>query len=364
MKTVNTLTVVTVMLLSLAGSTSADLVAHYNFDRNINDSSGHGLHGAVRGEPRAIYVSGVLGDAISLDGVDDYVDCGNDRAFDITDEITVAAWVNITEASGEWRTVIAKGDSAWRLSTSQHGKKYYFGVGGPPDWVGTDGLMPVTPGQWHHIAGTYDGLAIRLYVDGVLDTSEGYTKGIGTNTHPVFIGENAEAMGRAWPGLIDDVRIYNHKLSAQDIQLIMAPEEPPVVPEEPAVKIDAFTYQGRLPEGTTWPDGIYDLQFELYSQETAGSILGDTNIVYDVDVIHGYYTVILDFGDGVFDGSDRWLDIDVRAGNSSGGFTPISPRYLMTPVPYALYAFNGVGGTGDGRYPRPCRTPGAERGQG
>jgi hypothetical protein len=203
-----------------ASVSSTGLVAHYRFDGNANDSSGHNLHGTAYGGPS--YVPGILGLAISLDGINDYVDCGNSPLFDITGKITVAAWVNITTVPGDHRAIITKGDSAWRISTLQSQRKFHFGVAGPPDYPAADGAREVPVGQWHHVAGTYDGATIRLYVDGVLDGTRAYSSGIGANTQLVFIGENAEEMGRTWHGLIDEVRVYNRALSADEIQSLAA----------------------------------------------------------------------------------------------------------------------------------------------
>lgn len=60
----------------------------------------------------------------------------------------------------------------------------------------------------------------------------------------------------------------------------------------------------------------------------------------DLDVIDGYFTVLLDFGSGVFDGNAVWLEIDVRPGDSNdpNAYTTLSPLQEVTPTPYAMYA--------------------------
>jgi N-acetylneuraminic acid mutarotase len=102
-----------------------------------------------------------------------------------------------------------------------------------------------------------------------------------------------------------------------------------------------FTYQGRLIDANSAADGEYDLQFGLYDSNSDGNQVGGDIDVNDVDVIDGYFTVELDFG-GVFDGEARWLAIGVRAGESSGAFTLLSPRQELTATPYAQEAENGV----------------------
>ena len=100
----------------------------------------------------------------------------------------------------------------------------------------------------------------------------------------------------------------------------------------------AFTYQGRLVEGGSSANGIYDVRFTIYDAASGGSVSGVlTNAA--TPVTNGLFTVTLDFGDGVFDGNVRWLEIGVRT-NGGSAFTTLSPRQPLTPAPYALYAPN------------------------
>jgi photosystem II stability/assembly factor-like uncharacterized protein len=99
----------------------------------------------------------------------------------------------------------------------------------------------------------------------------------------------------------------------------------------------AFTYQGRLIDGTNSANGSYDLSFTLYDDATAGNVLGSvTN--YATAVSNGLFSVTLDFGPGVFTGaSSNWLDIAV-ATNGGSVFTELTPRQQVLPVPYAIRA--------------------------
>jgi len=108
---------------------------------------------------------------------------------------------------------------------------------------------------------------------------------------------------------------------------------------------NAFTYQGRLIDNNQPADGLYDLQFKLFDASSDGNQLwGDVNTP-EVDVIDGYFTVELDFG-SVFDGNERWLEIGVRPGELGDPnlYTSLSPRQLIAPAPYALYAKTTGGG--------------------
>ena len=100
----------------------------------------------------------------------------------------------------------------------------------------------------------------------------------------------------------------------------------------------AFTYQGRLIDANKPADGLYDLQLKLYDANVAGTQKGSTIDVNELDVIDGLFTVLLDFGSGVFDGNTVWLEIGVRAGElkDPNAYTTLSPRQEITPTPYAL----------------------------
>jgi len=100
----------------------------------------------------------------------------------------------------------------------------------------------------------------------------------------------------------------------------------------------AFTYQGHLTDGGSPANGTYDLQFILYDAENGGSQVGGIVAKNDVTVTDGLFTVYLDFGVSAFTGSARYLEVSVRPGSSTGPYTTLNPRQLLSPTPYALYS--------------------------
>lgn len=102
----------------------------------------------------------------------------------------------------------------------------------------------------------------------------------------------------------------------------------------------SFSYQGRLRDGSSPANGFYDFEFKLYDDAMAGSQVGSTVSKGDVTVTDGLFTVFLDFGSNAFQGDTRYLEIGVRPGNSVGVYTTLTPRQVLAPVPYALYAKN------------------------
>jgi hypothetical protein len=100
----------------------------------------------------------------------------------------------------------------------------------------------------------------------------------------------------------------------------------------------AFTYQGQLDEGGSPASGSYDFTFALYNT----SNLSITNVAGPITnsavvVTNGLFTTTLDFGSGIFTGTNYWLGIAVRT-NGGTQFTGLSPRQPLLPVPYAIFA--------------------------
>ena len=214
------LALVVALVLGVAGSASASLVAHYEFEGNADDSSGHGLHGVLIGGA-TIANDAERGKVLKLDGAGDYVDCGTDSAFNITSSITLACWIKVDAYDKAWQAIITKGDYAWRLQRDETRQGLEFACTGiyvpGTSWGNVLGIADVNDGKWHHVAGVYAGTRISLYVDGVLDYSDVGSGFINTNGFAVLIGENDEQRGREWDGLIDDVRIYDNALSEAEI---------------------------------------------------------------------------------------------------------------------------------------------------
>ncbi len=95
-----------------------------------------------------------------------------------------------------------------------------------------------------------------------------------------------------------------------------------------------FTYQGVLNDGGSPATGLYDLQFKLYDAPMGGNVLA-TQENLGVTVIGGLFTVILNFGSEVFDGSERHIEVCVRPGGG-GGYTLLEPRNSIGTYPYSI----------------------------
>ena len=101
----------------------------------------------------------------------------------------------------------------------------------------------------------------------------------------------------------------------------------------------AFTYQGVATDNGRPATGLYDVQCALYDSPTDGVQVGPTlNLPGSTTDSNGVFTVLLDFGPGVFTGQARWLEFSLRTNGSSGAYTTLAPRQQLTPAPAAIWA--------------------------
>ena len=99
----------------------------------------------------------------------------------------------------------------------------------------------------------------------------------------------------------------------------------------------AFTYQGRLADQSRPANGSYDLQFSLFPQASGGTRIGAVLAFPGTPVTNGLFNLSLDFGQGAFNGSDRWVEIAVRT-NGAATFTTLTPRRSLAASPQAHFA--------------------------
>ncbi len=221
---------------ALANVGTTDLLVHYEFEGNFEDSSGNGFHGTPVGDAEIVFDEARNSNVLSLDGDDDIVEINSqyfiDNGFDLLDEITVAMWVYTSQDvsgiqfSGGMNTDWSEGAVHLKLNNGL----VNVGInGGDGDVIGTT-LLPME--EWHHIAFTASAVnfVVAVYYDGV---QEGYQE---PTTFPFFfdmalnpvIGawDNGGDIQREWLGMKDDIRIYNHALSEDEMQELFESTSP------------------------------------------------------------------------------------------------------------------------------------------
>lgn len=157
-------------------------------------------------------ISDVRGNMYTFDATDDYIDAGPASDLDGISDLTLEAWVKLTEASGNRPIVeIYGGGATYRLRVNTSGNLEMTIDDGTNTLTAASGTALPTA-QWVHVAGVFDGGAdIRLYVDGVQDgVNTGTTPaGLASTTPNMYIGANPATPGEEWGGAIDEVRIWN-----------------------------------------------------------------------------------------------------------------------------------------------------------
>ncbi|MFC4401114.1 Ig-like domain-containing protein, partial [Mariniflexile soesokkakense] len=209
-------------------------MVHYQFDEaggtTVSDNSGNGNNGTVSGE--ATFSPGKIGNAIVLDGVDDYVSVPAGIVDDI-DNLTVATWV-YWSGGNPWQRIFDFGKSQTEnmfLTAGNSNGALQFSI--TDNGITQNVVGPTLPvNKWSHVAITLDSNSITLYLNG--DNVAQYNGGSTINPSdfkPVqnYIGKS-QWSDPLFNGRIDDFRIYNYVFSEQEIaSLDGVANEPPTV---------------------------------------------------------------------------------------------------------------------------------------
>jgi len=224
------------------------LVAAFGFEEASGTAAVNSTNAAFNGTIRqAIRVAGgKIGKALQFDGSDDWVTVTDTTAspLDLSTAMTLEAWVNPTSMSG-WETVLMKERGAAGAGLLSYALYAHDGAPQAGGFAGPAGYLRPAPANsttdqgvrqashtaiplntWTHLATTYDGANMRLYINGVLVATKAQTGSIAVGNQPLRIGGN-NVSGEFFRGIIDEVRVYNRALSAAEITTDMTA---PIVP--------------------------------------------------------------------------------------------------------------------------------------
>lgn len=200
-------------------------VAALSFDeghgRIAADSSPFGHRARVFA---AEWVSGRQGGALRFASEDARVRLGRRPWLNLGRQLTLEAWICPGAPSEYSRIIIAKNDEhLLRLDRQSEGGRisFFVHVGMPAvSWEPrVSSKLPPEPGKWTHVVATWDGAALRMYVDGELQAEQARVGFPNPNPYPVMIGnfEYPSCHGGSFGGLIDEVRIYDRALGEDEI---------------------------------------------------------------------------------------------------------------------------------------------------
>lgn len=219
-----------VLVAAAPAQAATGLVGHWRFDEGSGttaaDSSGFGDTGTLG--VAAQWVTGHRLGAISFDGADAKVDVPATSVLE-PQTVTVDAWVKSSGSPGPFKYIIAKGATgclaaSFGLYTGPAGGlQFYVSDGAGTSYTRSpDAGTAVWDGAWHHVAGTFDGAAVHVFVDDV-EVGTGTPRTTPTDynvldTRDLLIGSYGGCGGLGFTGSIDEPKVWNRALTAQEIK--------------------------------------------------------------------------------------------------------------------------------------------------
>lgn len=164
------------------------------------------------------FSGGNLGNALSFDGVNDYLIVGNNVNLQTFTSITLEAWFNAISFTDLYPTILGKG-SEYYLSTPNGGTQIIFRHSTIGDGF-TTANYSLSTGRWYHVVVTWDGVKTSIYLDGQYIYGENAAGTISSTGNGLAIGNYRTTWDNThrFHGLIDEVRIYPKALTSAQIQ--------------------------------------------------------------------------------------------------------------------------------------------------
>ena len=264
--TVSTGTTVVNLRFSTGVSLTSGLIGYWTFNDDTgsvaHDSSGNSYNATVS---NTAWTTGLFSYGLSFNGSNSQAVTS---AIPFTNAFSVSAWVNPAVAGQNANAAIAQADSATGvyLGVDASGTQYKFIVNNGKGSSGSCAYSGVVAGcaqggavtsGWHLVSGAYDGITGILYVDGVMVASDTFTAP--ANASLALTMGRSYTSGAAWNGILDDLRLYNRALAAEEVSSLFAAKsgqafglsktaDAPVVEAGTAIGYTlAVTYSGTQP---------------------------------------------------------------------------------------------------------------------
>lgn len=200
------------------------LVAEWKFDETTStvayDASGNSLNGTLVNSPTRATSTCKIGNCLSFNGTNNYINISNNSLFSVGQPgMTLMAWI-YPNAFASTTTAIINKNAPYLLWIDETNRRIKTGLYKGAVWYWTYGTNnSLTTGSWQHIVMTYDGTSRKIYVNGIQsgNTDTQISGNIDTNSASINIGRDGCCDRYYFNGMIDDARIYNRALSADEI---------------------------------------------------------------------------------------------------------------------------------------------------
>jgi Concanavalin A-like lectin/glucanases superfamily len=203
------------------------LIGYYNFNNNVTDQSGKGNDGALFG---GYYSNELDGNGTyNFNGNGDYIKVNNSPSLNPSDAISISLWFKPVDFYGSgYDALVLKPFTSHVAPYYQyilglegsHGLcNYNFAFSVNVNGVNTGIHSEVntwTQGNWYHVVGIYDGLTLKLFVNGTLKVSLPAAGSITSYDTDLFFAKQSN-IGSTTPGTLDNVRIYNRAISEKEV---------------------------------------------------------------------------------------------------------------------------------------------------
>ena len=230
-----------------APAPTGTLVAHWKMDEGsgstLVDASDYSNNATTSGNPT--WVSGVDGGALRFNGSNQFGFAADANSLDLTQSLTIAAWIRPEKRDTQYLIKKAEHNATngYELSLSSGGKVFFRfnqDSSGNTYRLDSQSSYPTDGTTWMHVAITYDGSVMRMYIDGVQNSTKSFSSASSINTNALTVAIGAGNDGfRGIQGAMDDVRIYNTALSASEISALATITSTPTLAEVPVLSAPA-----------------------------------------------------------------------------------------------------------------------------
>ena len=217
-------------------SGGGDIVADWKMEENggnmLVDASGYGNNAGLSGNPG--WVSGVVGTALRFNGSSQYATAADASSLDLSQSLTISTWIKPERRATQYLIKKADQDNIDGYELSLSSKGYVFfrfnqRTAGDAYRLNSVANYPNNGNTWMHVVATYDGSAIRIYINGNLDGVKSVSSPVAVNNNQMDLTLGAGNGGyRGFQGAMDEVRIYKVALTAQQIAELFSPTSTPL----------------------------------------------------------------------------------------------------------------------------------------